>query len=95
MAIDDQILKPEEQKELDSLKSELDAWAAGELTEQEKGEAALDFAMVYARTLRKINDDYISHLDKLIAYAKAVNKKEEDVEKGLGVFKVKKKIADL
>lgn len=76
-----------------ALDKEIASWA--ELSVEEKGLALLNFSGAYARAMKKVNDDHSVHLGRLIAYVKAINDKQEEVEKNYSIFNVKDNIKNI
>ena len=76
----------------DKDESILDEYLSGELSQEEKGEAYVNFAQIFARVNNHFSKQYLGNMQSTLGALRKIKSKDAEVDAGISVAKVQEKI---
>ena len=76
----------------DKVEAMLDEYLAGELSQEDKGEAYVTFAQLYARVNNHFSEQYLNSMNETLDALRKIKSKEAEVDSQIDVAKVQEKI---
>ena len=70
----------------------LDEYLKGDLSQEEKGEAYVSFAQLYARVNNHFSEQYLNTMNETLDALRKIKSKEAEVDSQIDVAKVQEKI---